>query len=138
MAFTAMLPDQTAASSCHFLRQPVAYFARLGITVCRVMTDNGPCFCANRFAQACRELQLKHLRTRIYTPCTDGKAERFIQTAVHEWASARLYQNSAERLSYSASWTHLYNWHRPHAAFNQKPPITRSGLDVNNLLRHHS
>jgi transposase InsO family protein len=138
IAFTAMLPDEKAASSCLFLRQAVAYFARLGITVRRVMTDNGPCFYARHFVQSCRELQLKHVRTRIYTPRTNGKAERFIQTAIREWAYARLYQNSAERLSCLAPWTHLYNWHRPHASLDQKPPITRSGLDVNNLLRHHS
>jgi transposase InsO family protein len=138
IAFTAMLPDETAASSCNFLCQAVAYFARLGITVRRVMTDNGPCFYANLFAHTCRELQLKHIRTRIYTPRTNGKAERFIQTAIREWAYARLYQNSAERLSCLAPWTHLYNWHRPHAGIDQKPPITRSGLDVNNLLRHHT
>lgn len=137
IAFTAMLPDEKAASSCRFLRQAVAYFARLGIPVRRVMTDNGPCFYAQRFAQTCRELQLKHVRTRIYTPRTNGKAERFIQTAIREWAYARLYQNSADRLSHLAPWTHLYNWHRPHASLNQKPPISRSGLDVNNLLRHH-
>jgi transposase InsO family protein len=138
IAFTAMLPDEKAASSARFLQQAVAYFARLGITVRRVMTDNGPCFYANLFAHVCRELQLKHIRTRIYTPRTNGKAERFIQTAIREWAYARLYQNSAERFSWLAPWTHQYNWHRPHAGINQKPPITRSGLDVNNLLRHHS
>ena len=137
IAFTAMLPDETAASSCDFLRQAVAYFARLGITVRRIMTDNGPCFYAHRFAHTCRALDLKHIRTRIYTPRTNGKAERFIQTAIREWAYARLYHNSAERLSWLAPWTHQYNWHRPHAGLNQKPPITRSGLDVNNLLRHH-
>jgi len=137
IAFTAMLPDETAASSSQFLRQAVAYFARLGIAVRRVMTDNGPCFYAKRFAHICRELQLKHVRTRIYTPRTNGKAERFIQTAIREWAYARLYQNSADRLSHLAPWTHLYNWHRPHASLEQKPPISRSLLDVNNLLRHH-
>jgi len=138
IAFTAILPDEKAASSCRFLHQAVAYFARLGIVARRVMSDNGPCFYAKRFARTCRTLQLKHIRTRIYTPRTNGKAERFIQTAIREWAYARLYQNSAERLSHLAPWTHLYNWHRPHAGLNQKPPITRSGLDVNNLLRHHS
>ena len=137
IAFTAILPDEKAASSCRFLQQAVAYFARLGIVARRVMSDNGPCFYAHRFAQTCRQLQLKHIRTRIYTPRTNGKAERFIQTAIREWAYARLYQNSAERLSHLAPWTHLYNWHRPHAGLNQKPPISRSGLDVNNLLRHH-
>jgi transposase InsO family protein len=138
IAFTALLPDEKAASSSKFLRQAVAHFARLGITVRRVMTDNGPCFYAHLFAQTCRHLQLKHIRTRIYTPRTNGKAERFIQTAIREWAYARLYQNSAERLAELDPWIHSYNWHRPHASLDQKPPISRSGLDVNNLLRHHS
>jgi transposase InsO family protein len=138
IAFTALLPDEKATSSSRFLRHAVAYFAALGIPVRRVMTDNGPCFCSTLFAQACAELQLTHTRTRIYTPRTNGKAERFIQTAIREWAYARLYQNSAERLRYLAPWIHQYNWHRPHTALNQKPPISRSGLDVNNLLTHHS
>ena len=81
---------------------------------------------------------LKHIRTRIYTPRTNGKAERFIKTALNEWAYARLYQNSAERNRWLEPWIHQYNWHRPHAGLNQKPPISRAGLDVNNLLRHHS
>ena len=138
MAFTTLLPDEKAASAAAFLRQAVAYFAHLGIQVRRVMTDNGPCFCSILFAQACRDLALKPIRTRIYTPRTNGKAERFIQTAIREWAYARLYQNSAQRLRHLAPWIHHYNWHRPHTALNQKPPITRSGLDVNNLLTHHS
>src|SRR5664279_2294764 len=138
IAFTALLPDEKATSASSFLRQAVAYFAPLGIQVRRVMTDNGPCFCSTLFAQACGDLQLTHTRTRIYTPRTNGKAERFIQTAIREWAYARLYQNSAERLRHLAPWIHQYNWHRPHTALNQKPPISRSGLDVNNLLTHHS
>ena len=138
IAFTALLPDEKAVSASTFLHQAVAYFARLGITVRRVMTDNGPCFYAHLFAQACRDLQLKHIRTRIYTPRTNGKAERFIQTAIREWAYARLYQNSADRLAHLEPWIHSYNWHRPHSSLDQKPPISRSGLDVNNLLRHHS
>jgi transposase InsO family protein len=138
IAFTAMLPDEKATSSSSFLRQAVAYFALLGIQVRRVMTDNGPCFYSTLFAQACGDLQLRHTRTRIYTPRTNGKAERFIQTAIREWAYARLYHNSAERLRHLAPWIHQYNWHRPHAGLDQKPPISRSGLDVNNLLTHHS
>lgn len=137
LAFTALLPNEKAASAAAFLRQAVAYFAHLGIQVRRVMTDNGPCFCSILFAQSCRDLALKPIRTRIYTPRTNGKAERFIQTAIREWAYARLYQNSAQRLRHLAPWIHQYNWHRPHTALNQKPPITRSGLDVNNLLTHH-
>lgn len=138
IAFTAMMPDEKAVSSASFLRQAVAYFLRLGIQVRRVMTDNGPCFYADRFRDACRDLDIKHIRTRIYTPRTNGKAERFIQTAIREWAYQRLYQNSAERNRQLAPWVHLYNWHRPHASLNQMPPITRAGpqFDVNNLLRH--
>ena len=138
IAFTALLPDEKAASSAAFLRQAVAYFARLGIQVRRVMTDNGPCFYASLFAQTCRQLVIKHVRTRIYTPRTNGKAERFIQTAIREWAYARLYQNSAHRLLHLAPWIHQYNWHRPHASLNQLPPISRAGLllNDNNLLRH--
>ena len=137
LAFTALLSNEKAISASRFLRQAVAYFLRLDIPIRRVMTDNGPCFCSRRFAQACRQLHIKPIRTRIYTPRTNGKAERFIQTAIREWAYARLYQNSAHRLRHLAPWIHQYNWHRPHTALNQKPPITRSGFDVNNLLTHH-
>ena len=137
IAFTALLPDEKAASASKFLRQAVAYFTHLGITVRRVMTDNGPCFCSRLFAAYCRTLHIKPIRTRFYTPRTNGKAERFIQTAIREWAYARLYQNSAHRLAHLDPWIHQYNWHRPHASLNQSPPMSRSGLDVNNLLRHH-
>jgi transposase InsO family protein len=140
IAFTAMMPDEKAVSAASFLSQAVAYFARLGITVRRVMTDNGPCFTSDLFRDTCRKWNIKHIRTRIYTPRTNGKAERFIQTAIREWAYARLYQNSAERTAQLNPWTHQYNWHRPHASLNQRPPISRarSDLDVNNLLRHDS
>ena len=137
MAYVDMMPDEKAASSSRFLRDAAAYFARYNIHLRRVMTDNGPCFYADRFRDTCRELNLKHVRTRIYTPRTNGKAERFIKTAINEWAYANLYQNSDERNSHLQPWIHQYNWHRPHASLNQKPPISRSGLDVNNLLRHH-
>lgn len=138
MAYVAMMPDEKAVSAASFLLQAVAFFARLGIEVQRVMTDNGPCFCSDRFRDTCRQLQMRHLRTRIYTPQTNGKAERFIQTAIREWAYARLYQNSEQRTEHLFPWIHDYNWHRPHASLNHMPPISRSGLDVNNLLRHHS
>jgi transposase InsO family protein len=136
MAYVDMMPDEKAVSSSRFLTDAAAYFARHNIQLRRVMTDNGPCFCSDRFRDTCRHLQLKHVRTRIYTPRTNGKAERFIQTAIREWAYARLYQNSEERNQCLQPWIHQYNWHRPHASLNQKPPISRSGLDVNNLLRH--
>ena len=137
IAYTAMMPDQTAASSTAFLNEAVAYYRRFGIHTREVMTDNGPCYYAFRFAAACQQLGIKHRRTRIYTPRTNGKAERFIQTAIREWAYARKYQNSQERKNELKPWTHQYNWHRPHASLNQLPPISRLGWNVNNLLRHH-
>jgi transposase InsO family protein len=137
LAFTAMYPDQTERSSTHFLAAAVAWYEGLGIAIRRVLTDNGPCYKAHRFHRACAQLNLKHRRTRPYTPRTNGKAERFIQTAIHEWAYARIYQNSQDRTSWLPIWTHQYNWHRPHASLNQQPPISRAGLDVNNLLTHH-
>lgn len=137
MAYVAMMPNEKAVSAAAFLSQAVAWFARHGITVRRVMSDNGPCFCSDLFRDTCGRFQMRHLRTRIYTPQTNGKAERFIQTAIREWAYARLYQNSQERNQQLFGWIHEYNWHRPHASLNQAPPISRSGLDVNNLLRHH-
>jgi len=137
IAFTAMYPDQTEASATHFLYSAIAWYARLGIGIRRLLTDNGSCYTARRFRAVCADLGLKHRRTRPYTPRTNGKAERFIQTALREWAYARTYQNSQERTAALLSFNHQYNWHRPHAGINQLPPISRSGLDDNNLLRHH-
>ena len=137
-AFTAMMPDEKAVSAASFLSHAADYFARLGVDIRKVMTDNGPCFLSDRFRDTCREWHIKHIRTRFYTPRTNGKAERFIQTAIREWAYERLYQNSTERTARLSPWTHQYNWHRPHASLNQRPPISRlrHDLDVNNLLRH--
>ncbi len=137
IAFTAMYPDQKEASATHFLATATAWFERLGISTRRILTDNGPCYKANRFARVCRQLGLKHRRTRPYTPRTNGKAERFIKTVLNEWAYAQTFQNSAERTASLPIWTHQYNWHRPHASLNQLPPITRAPLDDNNLLTHH-
>ena len=137
IAYTAIMPDEKAVSAAAFLQQAVTWFRRLGIGVQRVLTDNGPCFCSRRFAHAAQTNAIRLHRTRFYTPRTNGKAERFIQTAIREWAYARRYETSAERNQHLHPWTHQYNWHRPHASLNQSPPISRSGLDVNNLLRHH-
>jgi transposase InsO family protein len=138
MAYVAMMPDEKAVSAASFLHQAFAYFQSHGIAVRRVMTDNGPCFCSDRFRNSCHQFHMRHIRTRIYTPQTNGKAERFIQTAIREWAYARLYQNSEQRKQHLCTWIHDYNWHRPHASLNQMTPISRSGIDLNNLLRHHS
>jgi transposase InsO family protein len=138
IAFTAMYPDQTESSSTHFLYSAIAWYARLGIGIRRVLTDNGPCYTAQNFRQACQQLGIQPRRTRPYTPRTNGKAERFIQTAIREWAYARTYQNSQERTKALLSFNHQYNWHRPHASLKQKPPISRAPLDDNNLLMHHT
>jgi transposase InsO family protein len=138
IAFSAMYPDETRASVLHFLDAALAYYARLGIRFRAVLTDNGVSYRSYAFADRCRELGLKHRRTRPYTPRTNGKAERFIQTALREWAYARTYQNSAEREQHLAPWIHQYNWHRPHASLGLSPPIGRAGLDRYNLLSLHT
>ena len=137
LAFTAMYPDQTEASASSFLTQATTWFSSLGIHTQRILTDNGACYKAHRFRNVCAILGLKHRRTRPYTPRTNGKAERFIKTALNEWAYAFTFQNSEHRTATLPSWTHQYNWHRPHASLDQKPPISRAAIDVNNLLRHH-
>ena len=99
------------------------------------MTDNGSAYRSRDFAQACRQLGIKHLRTRPYTPRTNGKAERFIQTALREWAYAATYQTSDQRRESLHHWLHHYNWHRPHTALGGLPPIARLRLSRNNLLK---
>lgn len=102
------------------------------------MTDNGSCYISRAFADACRELGIRHIRTKPYTPRTNGKAERFIQTALREWAYARAYQTSDQRAAELPIWTHMYNWHRPHGAIGSKPPISRLGLNEDNFLKAHT
>jgi transposase InsO family protein len=138
IAFTMIMPDEKAVSAVAFLKAAVAYYKSLGITVVRVMTDNGSCYKAFDFRAACKDLKLKHIRTKPYTPKTNGKAERFIQTALREWAYARAYNTSQERAQHLQPWTHAYNWHRPHASLDRKPPISRLRLTENNLLRLHN
>ena len=138
IAFTQILPDEKAVSAIAFLKAAVAYYKSLGITVQRVMTDNGSCYKAFAFKDACKALGLKHIKTKPYTPKTNGKAERFIQTALREWAYARAFPTSIHRAKDLPRWTHHYNWHRPHSAINSQPPISRSGTTDDNLLRLHT
>jgi transposase InsO family protein len=137
IAFSGIYPDEKRSSVIACLRSTLDWYARLGIRFKAVLTDNGPAYRSFQFAQVCRELGLKHRFTRPYTPRTNGKAERFIQTALREWAYACSYDNSQQRSQQLHSWLHDYNWHRPHASLNHQPPISRSGLDRNNLLSHH-
>ena len=138
VAFSQILPDEKKESVVGFLKATVAYYRRLGVTVTRVMTDNGPAYKSHAFRDACRALGLRHLRTRPYTPRTNGKAERFIQTALREWAYAQAYTTSQHRARELPCWLHRYNWHRPHGSLGSVPPISRLRLDQDNLLRLHS
>jgi len=136
-AFSQILKDEKKESAIAFLKATIAWYLRLGIRVSRVMTDNGSCYISKAFAKACKALGLKHIKTRPYTPRTNGKAERFIQTALREWAYAAAYPNSTRRKAEMPVWLHRYNWHRPHTSLGNKPPISRLGLTANNLLTLH-
>ena len=138
VAFSQILPDERKESAVAFLQAAVAYYQSLGVSVARVMTDNGSCYRSSAFRTARLDLGLKHIRTRPYTPRTNGKAERFIQTALREWAYAQAYDTSQQRAAELPSWMHRYNWHRPHGSLKSKPPISRLDLTQDNLLRLHS
>jgi transposase InsO family protein len=138
VAFSQILPDEKAGSAVSFLKAAVNYYKGLGVIVTRVMTDNGSCYKAFDFRDACQELGLKHKRTKPYTPKTNGKAERFIQTALREWAYAQAYPTSDRRAEELPIWLHQYNWHRPHGGIKSQTPISRLGLTEDNLLRLHT
>jgi transposase InsO family protein len=132
------MANQRKESAVAFLEAAVAYYAKLAIRIERVMTDNGSCYRSTTFRAACKRLGLRQIFTKPYTPRTNGKAERFIQTALREWTYARAYQNSQQRSAELSHWLHRYNWHRPHASLKAKTPISRLGLSDDNLLRLHS
>jgi transposase InsO family protein len=138
IAFTAMYPDERKASATAFLRSAVAYYASLGVTIERLLTDNGVAFRSYAFADACLELGIAQKFTRAYRPQTNGKAERFIQSALREWAYGRAYANSEQRKSVLPVWNHFYNWHRPHHGIGCHPPMSRLYASRNNLLTLHS
>jgi len=138
LAFSQILPDERKESAVAFLKAAVAYYASLGVIVARVMTDNGSCYRSKAFRKACSALGLRHIRTRPYTPKTNGKAERFIQTALREWAYAQAYPTSDRRAEELPVWLHRYNWHRPHGGIKSKTPISRLALNHDNLLRLHT
>ena len=138
VAFVQIMADQRKESAVAFLEASIAYYGALGIRIERVMTDNGSCYRSKTFRAACIRLGLRQIFTKPYTPKTNGKAERFIQTALREWAYARAYQNSVQRTAELPRWLHRYNWHRPHGSLKAKTPISRLGLTEDNLLRLHS
>jgi len=127
LAFTQMLSDQKAETTIGFLHAALEFFASHGIGVRALLTDNGSCYRSAQFREACSRKQIKHHRTRPYTPRTNGKAERFIQTALREWAYAQHWPDSDHRDLQLQSWTDYYNHERPHGSLNYMPPISRSG-----------
>lgn len=136
VAYVELGADERQATAARFTRRAVAWFRRRGVRVQRVMTDNGSCYRARRFARLCRRLAIRHTRTRPYTPRTNGKAERFIQTLLREWAYARPFYTSAERALLLPHWTEHYNCARPHTSLAGQPPISRLPGGTN-LLRLH-
>ena len=138
VAFTAMRPDERKESARSFLGEAVEYFAKLGVSVQRVLTDNGPAFHSHAFGDACNDLGISHKFTRAYRPQTNGKAERFIQSALREWAYGRAYATSDARCAALPIWNHFYNWHRPHHGIGGLPPMSRIKTSRKNLLTLHT
>jgi transposase InsO family protein len=132
LAYVEVLDDEKGPTAAGFLRRAVAFYAAHGITVERVMSDNGGCYRSVAHAVVCRALGLKHLRTRPYRPRTNGKAERFIRTLLAGWAYGPIYGSSRERTAALDGWLWTYNHRRPHGALSHKPPITRLD-ELNNL-----
>jgi transposase InsO family protein len=128
LAYAEVLPDEKATTAIGFLRRAVAFYARHGITVQRLLTDNGSAYRAARHALACRRLKIKHLRTRPYRPQTNGKAERFIRTLLNSWAYGAIYRSSHERTAALDGWLWHYNHRRRHSALGHQPPISRTNL----------
>jgi len=136
VAFGSIEPNERGSSACRALLQAVRYYRSLGVRFERVLTDNGACYRSGTFRRLIRRLGMRHLRTRPYTPRTNGKAERLVQTSLREWAYARSYVSSQQRAGALQSWLHHYNWHRLHASLDYKPPMSR--ISLNNVVGLHS
>jgi transposase InsO family protein len=124
VGFTDLYADECQANAVQFLQNSVAYYKALGVSVRRLLTDNGSAFRSKSFAAACERLGITHKFTRAYRPQTNGKAERFIQSALREWAYGFAYNHSEERAAMLERWIHHYNWHRPHQGIHgtHQPP----------------
>lgn len=125
LAYVEVLANEQADTTIGFLKRALIFFRRHGITVRRIMTDNGSAYVSHVFAALCLQNNLRHLRTRPYRPCTNGKAERFIQTLLREWAYKRPYRSSRARTTALPRWLFRYNHYRPHASLGGLSPITR-------------
>jgi len=139
LAYVEVLPDERGETSSAFLRRAMAWFAEHGVKVERVMTDNGSPYRSVVHAATCRELGIRHLRTQPYRPRTNGKAERFIQTMLREWAYGRIYGSSAERHLALGGWLDRYNYRRKHGSLGHRPPAARlNELLGNNLVGNYT
>jgi transposase InsO family protein len=125
LAYVEVLPDERAVTTVGFLERALAWFAERGVRVQRVMSDNAKSYCSRPFAATCARHRVRHLRTRPYRPRTNGKAERFIQTLLREWAYAAAYQTSHQRALALTPWLNYYNQRRPHGALSHQPPASR-------------
>jgi transposase InsO family protein len=125
LAYVEVLADEQGKTAAGFLRRAARWLASMGIVVERVMTDNGPCYRSFAHADACKELGIRHLRTRPYRPQTNGKAERFIQTLTNRWAYGAIYGDSAERTAALPGWLTHYNFKRRHGSLGHRPPAAR-------------
>jgi transposase InsO family protein len=128
LAYAEVLPDEKAVTAIGFLRRAIAFYRRYGITVERLLTDNGPAYIAVVHKAACQRLGIKHQRTRPYRPQTNGKAERFIRTLLAGWAYGAIYRSSAERSAALDGWLWHYNHRRRHSALGHQPPVSRTNL----------
>ena len=137
LAYVEVLPDEQGVTCVRFLWRALAWFRRHGIGVRRLMTDTGSGYLAHVFTAACAGARLRHLRTRPYTPRTNGKVERFIQTLLREWAYRRPSSTSTARRAALTGWLHHYNWHRNHGSLQGRSPMSRL-LAADNLMRLHS
>jgi transposase InsO family protein len=126
LAFSRLLPNQKTETTIAFLHDAIAFYAQHGIRIRGLLTDNGSCYRSHQFRHTCAELGIRHRFTRPYTPRTNGKAERFIQTALREWAYARHWTNSEERDQHLLPWLQHYNFARPHGSLGYAPPISRA------------
>ena len=131
--YVQMYANERKESVVEFLKATVAHYKALGVTIKRLLTDNGSAYRSRLFAKTCQALGIKHTFTRPYRPQTNGKAERFIQTCLREWAYGRIWNNSTERTDWLPSFLAYYNARRPHSALGYKPPASRLG--GNNLLQ---